>query len=212
MIVQYSRQMLKDGLTRGTFGNISVLVGDRLMAVSPSGVDYEQMTPDDVPVIDFDGHIVEGSLRPSSETPMHISIYQQRPDTGAIVHTHSPYATAFAIAGKPIPAMHYGVGRLGGDVIPVTEQYELFGSPELARSAVAALGTVYTGVLLRNHGTVAIGPNLNKAYSDALTIEAMAELALLSSAVGDPVVLSAVQIGAAIKQFGKRGQSGSGDR
>ncbi len=206
MIVEYSNKMLKDDLTRGTLGNISVLVGERLLAVSPSGVDYDKMAPADVPLVDFDGQIVEGELKPSSETQMHISIYEKRPDVRAIVHTHSPYATAFSIVGEPIPAVHYVVGRLGGDVIPVTARYELFGSPELAQATVDALGTVYTGVLLRNHGAVAVGATLDKAYSGALNVESMAQLALLSRLLGNPEILSPAQIGEAIKQFGKRGQ------
>ncbi|MDR2896046.1 MAG: class II aldolase/adducin family protein [Propionibacteriaceae bacterium] len=206
MIVEYSLKMLKDDLTRGALGNISVLVGERLLAVSPSGVDYDQMSPQDVPLVDFDGRIVEGALRPSSETQMHISIYERRPDVRAIVHTHSPYATAFSINGEPIPAVHYVVGRLGGDVIPVTSRYELFGSPELAQATVDALGASYSGVLLRNHGAVAIGSTLASAYSGALNIESMAQLALLSRLVGQPNVLSAAQVDEAIQQFKNHGQ------
>lgn len=209
-IIEYSNKMLHDGLAKGTFGNISVLVGEGLLAVTPSGVDYESMKPADVPIVDLDGRIVSGALRPSSESPMHRAIYKRRSDVRAIVHTHSPYATVYSILGRPIPAVHYVVGRLGGAQIPVTASYELFGSEALAEAAIRALGSTYSGVLLRNHGTVAVGANLKKAYSGALNIESMAQLAYLSETLGRPNLLSDDQMREAIRQFGGYGQKKQG--
>jgi L-fuculose-phosphate aldolase len=205
-VVQFSLKMSKDGLTRGTLGNISVLVADNFMAVTPSGVDYDEMTPEDVPIVDFDNNLIEGRLQPSSECPMHIAIYKRKADARAIVHTHSPYATAFSIVGQPIPAIHYVVGRLGGAEIPLTAEYQLFGSDPLADQAVEALGDRYTGVLLRNHGAIAIGKNLSTAYSGALNIESMAELAYLAKGLGTARVLSETDIDQAIAQFSRFGK------
>jgi L-fuculose-phosphate aldolase len=205
-IIEFSNKMVKDRLTRGTLGNISILVGKGLVAITPSGVDYDKMQPEDVPIIDFQGKIVDGHLKASSEAPMHIAIYQRRADTKAIVHTHSAYATAFSVLGKPIPAVHYIVGKLGGNVIPVTARYELYGSEALAQSAVDALGDTYKGVLLRNHGAICIGPTVAKAYSAALNVESMAEVAYLSMTMGIPNVLSDQQMAQAIEKFKGYGQ------
>ena len=205
-IIEFSNKMVKDRLTRGTLGNISILVGKGLVAITPSGVDYDKMQPEDVPVIDFQGKLVDGHLKASSEAPMHIAIYQRREDTKAIVHTHSAYATAFSILGKPIPAVHYIVGKLGGNKIPVTAKYELYGTEALAESAVDALGSTYKGVLLRNHGAICIGPTIAKAYSAALNVESMAEVAYLSMTMGIPNVLSDQQMAEAIEKFKGYGQ------
>lgn len=205
-IIEFSNKMVRDRLTRGTLGNISILVGDGILAVTPSGVDYNKMQPEDVPIINFQGEIVDGHLKASSEAPMHIAIYQRRKATKAIVHTHSAYATAFSILGKPIPAVHYIVGKLGGNVIPVTSEYELYGTESLAKSAVDALGDTYKGVLLRNHGAICIGPTLEKAYSAALNVESMAEVAYLSMTMGIPNVLSDQQMAQAIEKFKGYGQ------
>jgi L-fuculose-phosphate aldolase len=201
-IVDYSNLMLTDDLAKGTFGNISVRVAPDRIAVTPTGVDYPTMTADDVPIVDLEGKVITGRLKPSSEAPMHRAIYQQRGDVKAIVHTHSPYATVYSILGRPIPAVHYVVGRLGGASIPVTSRYELFGSTALAERVVEALGDIYTGALLRNHGAVAVGTSLKKAYSGALNIESMAQLAYLSQCLlGSPQLLSDDQMHEEIRQF-----------
>lgn len=205
-VITYSRAMLADDLAKGTFGNVSVRVSEDRIAVTPSGVDYPTMKTADVPIVDLDGNVVDGALKPSSESPMHRAIYAKRADVKAIVHTHSPYATVYSILGRPVPAVHYVVGRLGGNVIPVTKQYELFGSKELAEQVVETLGDVYNGVLLRNHGTVAVGPNLKKAYNRALTIESMAQLAYMSQTLGQPNILNDSQMSQAIQKFGGYGQ------
>lgn len=206
-IIEYSKKMAKDRLVQGTLGNISVLVDEGLIAITPSGIDYDKMVPEDVPIVDFDGNVVKGKIKPSSETPMHIAIYKQCSRVHAIVHTHSPYATAFSIIGKPIPPVHYIVGKIGGEEIPITDSYELYGTDKLAEVAVKALGEQYKGVLLRNHGDIAVGNSLGKAYSIAIDIESMAEVAYLSMTLGNPILLTKPQMQESITKFKGYGQT-----
>ena len=114
-IIQASMQMNAMGINQGTSGNVSVRYGDRML-ITPSGVPYEELDPQDLCAtqIKKDGKSWEGELNPSSEWRFHLDIYQARPDVGAVVHTHSMYATVLAICGKPIPAVHYMVAASGG--------------------------------------------------------------------------------------------------
>lgn len=132
------RRMLEQGLTKGTGGNVSERGDDERVAISPSRVPYEDVTPESVPVVTLDGEQVFGDLPPSSEAPMHRIIYRNRDDVGGIVHTHSPYASTFAVLGEPIPASHYLLAYAGKEV-PVAG-YEEPGTEALGRLAIDALG------------------------------------------------------------------------
>jgi L-fuculose-phosphate aldolase len=205
-IVAYARRMAHDRLVTGTSGNISCFHrSEGLVAITPTGVDYDHLTVNDVSVLDLDGRYDSG-LAPSSEVPMHLALYRHRTDIDAIVHTHSLYATTFAVLGEPVLAIHYMVTALGGDKIPVTSCYARYGTDELAQSALEALGTQYRGVLLRNHGVVTIGATLADAYRYALIVEEMAELYYRARAIGHPKPLSdqAIQdVMAAIQHYGQ---------
>lgn len=195
-IVDYARRMARDRLVTGTAGNISVLVRNRdsaRVAITPTGVDYDRMQPVDVALVDLDGRPAGEGLRPSSELPMHLAIYRRRPDVGAVVHTHSTFATTLSIAGRAIPAIHYYVAALGATEIPVTPRYALYGTDELAELAVSTMGEG-RAVLLRNHGAVAVGRSLEEAYTNALLVETLAELYYRALLIGGANVLSAEQL------------------
>jgi L-fuculose-phosphate aldolase len=188
-VAELGREMLAKELTRGTGGNVSARIGDGdRVAMSPSGVDYEAVTPETVPVVDLDGDRIVGDLDPSNETPMHTRIYRRRDDVGGVVHTHSPYASTFASLGEPIPASHYLIAYAGRE-IPVAG-YEPPGTEALGRLAADALGDDHDACLLQNHGVMAVGATLEDALETAEMVEFCARIHYQASAIGDPVVLA----------------------
>ncbi len=193
------RELLESGLTKGSGGNVSVRDGDRV-AVSPSGIPYQEVTPEIVPVVDLEGNRLEGDLEPSNETPMHAMIYQERADVGGIVHSHSPYASTFASLGEAIPASHYLIAYAGTEV-PVAG-YEPPGSETLGRLAVEALGEEYNACLLQNHGVIAVGEDGSHAMEVAEMVEFVAQIHYQASAIGEPVVMDDDDLEYLVEMFG----------
>ncbi len=191
-IAEYGRAMLEQDLTRGTGGNLSLRVDTGEIAISPSGVPYDEITPEAVAVVDRDGEQIAGDQPPSSELPMHQEIYDERPDVDAIFHTHSPYASTFAILDRPIQASLYLVPRLGNE-IPVVG-YESPGSKALGELAADALTDGQYACLLKHHGAVAIGDSIGDAFDAAVVLEQCAQVTYQAEAIGDPVDLPAEEI------------------
>ena len=205
LLTEYGRRMSRAGLSVGTSGNLSIYVPEEgLMAITPSGLDYEATTPADIVVMDLDAHVVEGERKPSSEWALHTKFYQRHPAARAVVHTHSMYCTTLACLGKPLEAVHYAIGAAGTARIPVAP-YRLFGSPELAEAAVEACGDG-KAVLLANHGLVAWEGSLPKAFSLARDLEFTAELQWRAMAVGTPNILTDSQMAEALERFKTYGQ------
>lgn len=190
-VAEFGREMLKRELTNGTMGNVSVRNDDRF-AMSPSGVPYEDVTSDKVPIVSVDGEKLAGELKPSSETPMHAIIYRERNDVGSVVHTHSPYATTFATLDEPIPASHYLLAFAGRDV-PVTG-YAPPGTEELGEMAAETMGSDRNAVLLKNHGVITVGPTPADALEVAEMLEYAARIHYQASAIGDPEILDGPQV------------------
>lgn len=186
-ICEYGRQLLDDELTTGTGGNLSARVDENHIAISPSGVPYGEIEPADVPVVRMDGTVVAGELDPSTELPMHLAVYDARPDVEGVVHTHSPYATTFSSLGESIPASHYLVA-FAGSKVPVAE-YETHATERLGEVAVDALGTEYSATLLRNHGVLTASDSLDDAYTVALMVEFCARIHHQARAIGEPEIL-----------------------
>jgi L-fuculose-phosphate aldolase len=187
-VVDVGRQMIGRGLVAGTWGNISMRCesGDRI-AITPSGRPYDQLTPEDIVVVDPGGQVLAGR-RPSSELALHLAIYHARTDVRAVVHTHSLYATACAVAGKAIPAsLEEMVQAVGGPVQVAT--YALPGTAELATNAVAALAD-RSAVLLANHGVAACGPSLSEALLVAELVEKAAHIHVVAQQLGGARELS----------------------
>lgn len=204
-VVAACRSLAATGLVRGTAGNVSLL--DRatgLVVASPSGTEYDTVSAEDVAVVSLDGDILEGRLEPTSELGLHLAVYRARVDVGAVVHTHSTFATTFAVLRREVPAVHYILARAGSSVR--VAPYERYGSPELAEACVATLGQDY-GVLLANHGVVTVGGDLAGAMTVAEAVETCAELAWRVEQSGRPHVLHAEEIAAVRKQFGGYGRA-----
>lgn len=181
------RKMLDQALTKGTGGNVSVRSEGRI-AISPSGVPYEDVGPEMVPIVDLNGRQYEGDMNPSSETPMHTAIYRERDDVGAVIHTHSPYASTFASVNRPIPASHYLIAYAGTE-IPIAG-YESPGSGALGELAVEEMGTDHDAVLLKNHGVVTVGETGVDALNVALMVEYCARIHYQALNIGDPEILA----------------------
>lgn len=205
-IVRFGKRMLAARLTSGTGGNLSIFNRDRdLIAISPSGVEYESMMPSDVPIVDMNGATVDGGGRPSSELDFHRSLYYKRSDICAVVHTHSVYATTMACLNWEIPAVHYLVA-FSGHKVPLAP-YATFGTPELAHNVAEAIGDC-NALLLANHGLVAIGPNLDTAFAVAEEIELVARVYYQAKSIGEPVVLPEDEMSKVIEKFKTYGQKG----
>lgn len=199
-VVRYCRKLADSELSPGTSGNISVFNARQgLMAISPSSMEYSLLTADDVVLMDLAANIVDGERRPSTEFDMHLACYRARGDIGAVVHTHSPQATTLAVLGWDLPAVHYMIGY-GGTAVIRCAPYHLFGTPELATAAMSAMGKGYA-CLLRNHGTLAAGPDIGHAWALAEQIEFCAGLYLRARALGEPHVLDDGQMDEVIAAF-----------
>jgi L-fuculose-phosphate aldolase len=203
-VAQACRELLATGLVRGTSGNVSVRdPASGTIAITPTGLGYIGMRDSDVAVLSADGEQLDGDLRPTSEVALHLGIYRARPDAGAVVHTHSMFATTFAVLGEQIPAVHYLIVR-AGESVPVAP-YARYGTAELAESCVRTLGSGFA-VLLANHGVVAVGADLAAAMMVAEAVEYTAELAWRARQLGTPQVLDAGQLAAARAAFASYGQ------
>jgi L-fuculose-phosphate aldolase len=190
-LVRYSARLLDDGLAVGSAGNMSVRAAD-VVAITPSGVSYTEMQPEDVCVVALDGreHRAGNRETPSSETPMHLAIYAAT-RAGAVVHTHSPEVVALSASRPELPAIHYAITGLGGPVR--VAPYVRFGSAGLAAAAVGALDG-RSAVILRNHGAVTYGRDLAQAYDRALLLEWLARTYRLALSYGEPATLSAAEL------------------
>lgn len=200
-VVRIARRMTADGLVVGTSGNVSMRRDDRV-AVTPSGVDYADLTAEDVPVVALDGSVLAGGLKPTSELAMHLAAYREH-QVGAVVHTHSLHATALSLLRDEVPAVHYQLAEFGG-AVPVCE-YATFGSDALARSVSEGL-RASAGCILRNHGTVTVGARPAQAYDRARQLEWMCQLWLTASGAGQPRLLDETDLARAAEQFTSYGQ------
>jgi L-fuculose-phosphate aldolase len=193
-LVSYSARLLADGLAVGSAGNISVRLGP-VIAITPSGIRYDEMRPADVCLVSPDGTQLppgdgQPAETPSSETPMHLAIYAAT-DAAAVVHTHSPEVIALSATRPELPAIHYAITALGGPVR--VAPYVRFGSGRLAAAAVAALDG-RTAVILRNHGAVTYGRDLAEAYERAVLLEWLARTYRLALSYGEPATLSPAEL------------------
>jgi L-fuculose-phosphate aldolase len=205
-IVRFGKRLLTAGLTCGTGGNLSIFNRrDGLIAISPSGIEYDEMMPADVPVVEIGGAMAEGNRKPSSELGFHLSLYSRRPDIRAVVHTHSVYATTMACLNWEIPAVYYLVAY-SGHKVPLAP-YATFGTPELAANIIETIGG-YNAVLLANHGLVTVGPNMATAFAVAEEIELVARIYYQAKCIGDPVILPEGEMSRVIGKFATYGQKG----
>jgi len=204
LIVEYCLRMLTDGLTVGTSGNVSVRVGENI-AITPSGVEYDALIPEDICIINLDGRHVDGSDNPSSEVPMHTVVYQNT-DALAVVHTHPVYGTVLGTLLDEVPRIHYMLALLGGPVR--VAPYAPFGTEELARNCISAMKDRF-GVLLQNHGATTYGETLARAYSRSTYLEWLCRIYCEAKALGEPRLLTAAEFDAVAGAVSTYGQSAS---
>jgi L-fuculose-phosphate aldolase len=208
MVIAACRELTRRRLTHGTSGNVSVRCDARRFFVSPSGMDYEVLQADDVPLMDLDGRWF-GRRRPSSEWRFHRDILNSRHEVGAIVHTHSPQATALACTGRGIPAFHYMVAVAGGRDIRCAPYYA-FGTQELSEAALAALKD-RKACLLANHGIIATGADLSSALSLADEVENLARQYCAALSLGGVRILDDAEMCRVVEKFRTYGQQNAVD-
>ena len=201
-IVATARKMNALGINRGTAGNVSARTKAGFL-ITPSALPYDAMKPADVVAVDTGGH-AKGSRKPSTEWPFHHAIYLARPEVGAIVHTHSVFATALACLDRGIPAFHYMVAKAGGSDIRCAP-YATFGTQELADEAVRALDG-RQACLLAHHGMIAVGADLDAALAMTVEVEWLAETYCRALQIGEPVNLTGREMSEVVARFANYGR------
>ena len=204
-VIKTCLKMNAEGINQGTSGNVSVR-SDEGFLITASGISYEKMKPAHVIEMDIEGNY-RGDYLPSTEWRMHMDIFRARPEAKAIVHVHSPYATALACLRKDVPAFHYMIGVTGGTSLRVSD-YAEFGTQALSDTMLKALEG-RTACLLANHGQICFGPTLSKALWLAGEIEALCQQYWAACLAGKPVVLDEAQMVSVLKRFKTYGKQAS---
>ena len=187
-LVRLHAELPRHGLVVWTGGNVSARDPETgLVAIKPSGVRYEDLTAEDMVVLDLDGRVVEGALHPSSDTASHLYIYRHRPDVSGVVHTHSRYATAFAAVGRPIPVYLTAQADEFGGEIPCAG-FAMIGDEAIGARVVDGIGRS-PAILLKNHGVFTIGPTALAAVKAAVMVEDVAATVWAALQLGTPDVL-----------------------
>ena len=195
-------ELPRNGLAAWTSGNVSARVpGAELMIIKPSGIGYDDLTPESMVVCDLDGNTVSDGYTPSSDTATHAYIYRHMPGVGGVVHTHSTYATAWAALGEPIPCVITAMADEFGGEIPIGP-FALIGSDEIGRGVVATLaGHRSPAVLMRSHGVFTIGPTVRDAVKAAIMCEDVARTVHAARLLGHPEPLPHDQVDALHKRY-----------
>jgi L-fuculose-phosphate aldolase len=191
-IVQYGRLLHQTGLVAATDGNLSVRLGDGTFLCTPTLMSKGMMNPNDMVIVDARGHKVSGSRSVSSEIAMHLFIYRNRPDVGAVVHAHPPTATGFAAAGMPLDSALCSEIIITLGTVPLAN-YETPGTPELAEALAPLVGD-HDAILMANHGVVTYGEDLMTAYMNMETVEHYAKIALVTHMLGKQKPLSETHV------------------
>ncbi|MGJ8454713.1 class II aldolase/adducin family protein [Pseudothermotoga sp. U03pept] len=184
MIVEYGLKMLKSNQVSGSSGNLSVKISENLIAISPSGIPYDELLPEQVPVIDLNGKIVDGSYKPSIEHKLHTEIYKSFPEVDAVIHTHSIYASVLSTLRISLPAITETVLMISEE-IPIAS-YANAGTFELARNVVEAMKKS-RAVLMANHGLVCAAKTMKEAFSMCENVERNAQVYVLALSTGKMV-------------------------
>lgn len=189
---KYNLDLPKYGLVVMTSGNISGRdAASDLVVIKPSGINYDEMTPDDMVVVDLDGAVVEGHLKPSTDTATHLYVYRHRPDVFGIGHTHSTYASSFAALGQPIPAVLTSAAMLGGEI--PCGGYATIGGEQIGAEILRKIGSKLA-IVMQNHGVFTIGDSPRQAAKMAIEVEEIAKITHLAMLKGEPIRLTEQQL------------------
>lgn len=187
LLVEYGNKLMEYGLTKGTGGNLSIYDDKKgYMIITPSGIEFDKLTPQDMVVMNLEGDIISGEKKPSSEYMMHTMIYKDRKDIKSVVHAHTMYATVISCLRQKLPAVHYMIALAGKDVR--CAEYATFGTEELAKNAVEAMKD-RNAVLLANHGIIAGSKNIQNAFNIIDEVEYCAAIYYRTKCIGNPIIL-----------------------
>jgi len=200
LVCKYNKLLPERGLVAITSGNVSARdFESNLVVIKPSGLDFDELTPGDMSVVDLDGNTVEGRLRPSVDMATHLYVYRHMPDVGSVIHTHSNYATAFAALGRPIPCYLTAIADEFGSAIPVSD-YAKIGGEEIGREIVAKIGGC-PALLMKSHGVFTIGRTVRDAFKAAVMVEDVAKTCYLALLLGEPEELPPDEVERAHRQY-----------
>jgi L-fuculose-phosphate aldolase len=201
-LIATARAMGANGLNRGTAGNVSVRCNTGFY-ITPTGMPYDTLAADDIPLMALDGSH-QGRRKPSSEWRFHRDLYAARPEFGAVLHAHSPFAVSLACLRRDIPPFHYMIARFGGDTIRCAD-YAIFGSQELSTAALQAMAG-RRACLLANHGLLVAGRDLAEALALAIEFEDLCEQYWRACQLGQPILLTPEEMDAVREKFAGYGQ------
>lgn len=187
-----NRELPKNDLVKMTSGNVSGRDRETgLVVIKPSGFSYDEMMPEHMVVVDLNGRVIEGDHKPSVDTDTHLYVYQRRPEVFGMAHTHSPYATSFAVLGQPIPACLTACAMIGGEV-PLGG-YAPIGGEEIGQEIIDNIGGALA-IVMQNHGVFTIGSSPQQATKIAVEVEEIAKITHLAMLRGQPIMLSPLQV------------------
>ena len=194
-VIEYSLKLLSEGLTNGTAGNVSIFNREEgLVAISPTGVNYSELTPEMISIVDLEGKLIEG-LKPSSELEMHMILYRNREDVNAVIHTHPVYTTVLACLRQDLPAIDYMIAA----------EYASYGTKELAENAYKAMGSSLA-VILANHGLTTAGKDIANAFNITVQVEYISNLYIKARNIGEPIILPDNEMNSMLERFKTYGQ------
>ena len=203
-VIEYSLKLLSEGLTNGTAGNVSIFNREKeLVAISPTGVNYSELTPEMISIVDLEGKLIEG-LKPSSELEMHMILYRNREDVNAVIHTHPVYTTVLACLRQDLPAIDYMIAVTGATKVKCAE-YASYGTKELAENAYKAMGSSLA-VILANHGLTTAGKDIANALNITVQVEYISNLYIKAKNIGEPIVLPDNEMNSMLERFKTYGQ------
>jgi len=204
-LVEFGKKLYRDKLTRGTGGNLSIYNSEyKLMAITPSGIAYDELEYGDIVIMNLAGEVVEGNLKPSSENPMHRKVYQNRNEFKSMIHTHSTNAVVLSGLRKPLLAIDYLVALGGGKDVRIAD-YASFGTNQLSENALVAMED-RCAVLLANHGMNVCADTLETAYAKLEILEFCCELYVKALSAGNPIILEDSEMEKMVKEFEHYGQ------
>lgn len=203
-VIEYSLKLLSEGLTNGTAGNVSIFNREEgLVAISPTGVNYSELTPEMISIVDLNGKLIEG-LKPSSELEMHMILYRNREDVNAVIHTHPVYTTVLACLRQDLPAIDYMIAVTGATKVRCAE-YASYGTKELAENAYKAMGSSLA-VILANHGLTTAGKDIANAFNITVQVEYISNLYIKARNIGEPIILPDNEMNSMLERFKTYGQ------
>jgi hypothetical protein len=203
-VIEYSLKLLSEGLTNGTAGNVSIFNREEgLVAISPTGVNYSELTPEMISIVDLEGKLIEG-LKPSSELEMHMILYRNREDVNAVIHTHPVYTTVLACLRQDLPAIDYMIAVTGATKVRCAE-YASYGTKKLAENAYKAMGSSLA-VILANHGLTTAGKDIANAFNITVQVEYISNLYIKARNIGEPIILPDNEMNSMLERFKTYGQ------